>query len=317
MEWNNEQKDTNEEWAQPLSGQSQPQSEILQAPSEQPQPPAELPQNPPEPPQFPTEPSWASSEPPQPPPQYCARCGSVLHGRFCGRCGMAEGAAFYSAPPQYTAPPPQYSAFYGAPQRQPEHKSGKTALIVTIIILSVLLLFSSCVTLFFVAENISSPATGDNPFASDIPPDDYYGYEDDFGYDYGYDFGYGYDYEYGFHNETEYVRVEALNTVRGSGSEAYPAPAGKEYLIASLRVTNLDSDFYPYDTIDFELLLGGNGNLLPALVTDIDSTTALGSGRLLPGGHVEGTVVFLVPKGELNLVLFMSDYEGPIQFPLL
>ncbi|WP_312644964.1 DUF4352 domain-containing protein [Hydrogenoanaerobacterium sp.] len=218
------------------------------------------------------------------PPKRCVRCGSPLHGPFCSLCGLPESAA---------------SARY-IPVSAPTHKKRKTSTVLLIVLAAVVglaLLVGGCTALFLVADRAGTL----EPYREDSFDSSPY---ESFGF------------EFGYNNETRDIRVDALGTQRSTGSTEFPAPEGREYLIVNLRITNLGNDIITYDTADFEVSTG-RGNLVPAQYTDIDASTALGYGRLLPTGEVEGSVVFLVPKGELNLVLYMSDYETTISFPLL
>lgn len=218
------------------------------------------------------------------PPKHCVRCGAALHGRFCSLCGLAED----------TTPPPQYIPV--APQKK-KLKTSTIVLIVLAIVVGIALLVGGCSALFIFADRAGTfEPSVQEPF--DAPPSD----------DFSFDFGYS--------NETKYSRVDVLNTARSPGSIDTIAPEGKEYLIVNLRITNIGDNIISYDTADFELC-NSSGNLVPAQYTNIDAPTALGHGRLLPRGAVEGSVVFLIPKGELNLVLYMNDYESTISFPII
>lgn len=220
-----------------------------------------------------------STEQPTPPPRRCARCGATLYGDYCSTCGLPEGGY--------------------APYVPPTKKRKHTALWVTLGVLffTTLCLGGLCLALLFVQPREEANNFGED-FYYDQPP-------------YG-----DFDFDFGYTNETTYLRVDAMGTKRGSGTEEFPAPEGKEYLIVNLRITNLFGDIIAYDSANFELSCG-KGNLVPVQYTNIDAATALGYGRLLPEGEVEGSIVFLIPKGDLNLELFLYDYESTIRFPLL
>lgn len=160
------------------------------------------------------------------------------------------------------------------------------------------LLFSGCMALLIgVARNAEPSRSGVEEF------DEYYDFLP-------------HDFHLEYTNESRYLRVESLGTSRSDGTWDYPAPEGKEYVVVSLRITNLYEDIMAYDAANFELC-NSNGNLTPSLETDLDTATALGYGRLLPDGFVEGTLVFLAPVGETDLVLYLNDYTNSICFPLL
>lgn len=218
----------------------------------------------------------------------CVRCGAVLlGGDVCPMCGLP--ASISNAAPRYQyipAPPPQ------------KRSTKKVVLIVLAVVLGAVLLFSGCMALLIgVARNAEPSGSGVEEF------DEYYDFLP-------------HDFHLEYTNESRYLRVESLGTSRSDGTWDYPAPEGKEYVVVSLRITNLYEDIMAYDAADFELC-NSNGNLTPSLETDLDTATALGYGRLLPDGFVEGTVVFLAPVGETDLVLYLNDYTNSICFPLL
>lgn len=216
---------------------------------------------------------------PEPQIRRCARCGSVLYGDYCSLCGLPErGYAPYTPPPK---------------------KKSRAPLWIT---LGALGFIALCTFAVWFIIYITSHGGFSTPYEDNyLEEQPYYG---------------EFDFNFGYSNESTYMRVEALYTARTPGTMEYLAPEGKEFIVVNLRVTNLYSDIISYDTSDFELACG-KGNLLPAVYTDIDSTTALNYGRLLPGGEVEGSVVFMIPEGELNLELFVTDYETTLRFPLL
>ena len=218
----------------------------------------------------------------------CVRCGAVLlGGDVCPMCGLP--ASISNAAPRYQyipAPPPKKSS------------TKKVVLIVLAVVLGAVLLFSGCMALLIgVARDADPSGSGAGEF------DEYYDFLP-------------HDFHLEYTNESRYLRVESLGTSRSDGTWDYPAPEGKEYVVVSLRITNLYEDIMAYDAADFELC-NSNGNLTPSLETDLDTATALGYGRLLPDGFVEGTVVFLAPVGETDLVLYLNDYTNSICFPLL
>lgn len=232
-------------------------------------------------------------------PRFCMRCGAPIDGPFCSRCGSQA----------CNASPPQAGEPYRAAWVKPASKgSGLAFALLLLSLCGVVLLIS---LLPFLLQNRNLLAAQNYSYAQESSEEHYNGWPEEDYSDYGVNFSYT--------NENDYMRVEALGTQRSAGSFDFPAPEGKEYLLVNLRITNLDEEtIIPYETSEFELECGNQGNLLPSLPeAQIDGSTTLGHGRLLPNGSVEGTVAFLIPKGEINLVLYRCEPGNMILFPLV
>lgn len=84
--------------------------------------------------------------------------------------------------------------------------------------------------------------------------------------------------------------VKRLSSIPGS-----TAQTGKEFIIVSLRLENVDTKTHPYNSFDFRIQTAG-GQVLDRAFETVEPH--LGSGDLVAGGKVEGTVVFEVPREE-------------------
>ena len=127
-----------------------------------------------------------------------------------------------------------------------------------------------------------------------------------------------YDDDYGYRNQNSYLLVDVLDS-RRERPEGEELPEGKEYLILTLRLTNVSWDKVSYSAGRFELATA-TGNLLSPRSPSWNAGSALEEGRLLPGGYVEGDLVFLVDASQARFHLYLDDpqWEGEeIRFPVV
>ena len=249
----------------------------------------------------------------------CRSCGAVLEGPFCGICGLP--------------------AAYPVPQtiRQPSHEriwrrrrnTGFWVGLVACCTLAVLLFLALPIGAI-VHSVVSRPAPtisggngggddgsggwrgeygwGDRGFGADGGQEEW---DEDFWNEF---YGSG---ELRPGNETAELRLDVLSTQR---SDIYGmAPPGHLYLTVELRVTNIGVDTASYATTSFELV-SYSGNLIsPQTDAAMGASSALGEGRLLPGGFTDGNLVFLIPEEEFSFALYYSNPDNGefIYYPLL
>jgi hypothetical protein len=96
------------------------------------------------------------------------------------------------------------------------------------------------------------------------------------------------------------VRVKAVETSdKGLGYE----DSGKEYIIVTVELKNTGDGEVSYAPYDFNMANSLGQVADHVMFTSVDDDTSLESGTLLPGGSVEGTVVFEEPVGDPLLTL--------------
>ncbi len=94
----------------------------------------------------------------------------------------------------------------------------------------------------------------------------------------------------------EGLRLTLTDVERSLSIERYEiAEAGKEFIVVSLRLENVDIKTHPYNTFDFRIQTAG-GQVLDAGFVAVQPR--LGSGDLVAGGKVEGKVGFETPLEE-------------------
>ncbi|WP_273831903.1 DUF4352 domain-containing protein [Guptibacillus sedimenti] len=97
--------------------------------------------------------------------------------------------------------------------------------------------------------------------------------------------------------ELTVIKVEKSN-----GNEYSNLKSGDEYVIVSVKITNNSKEEISYNPYDFEMS-NSKGQILQQSFSSLHEDTALHSGDLVPGGNVEGTVVFEQPKDDEKLQL--------------
>ena len=98
-----------------------------------------------------------------------------------------------------------------------------------------------------------------------------------------------------------------VTQVERSQGEEYSKPAsGKEYVIVHVKIENKGDSNLSYNPYYFKMQ-NSQGQQENTTITIIDQDTALNSGELIPGGTVEGTLVFEEPIGDAGLVLIYND----------
>ncbi len=98
------------------------------------------------------------------------------------------------------------------------------------------------------------------------------------------------------------VQLVVSKVERSQGSEYDKPKTNNEYIIVYLAISNIGDENISYNPYDYKLK-NGDGQLLDGAFSIIDTDTALGSGDLVPGGKVEGTLIFETKKDDSNLVL--------------
>ncbi|WP_226654823.1 DUF4352 domain-containing protein [Pseudalkalibacillus hwajinpoensis] len=97
--------------------------------------------------------------------------------------------------------------------------------------------------------------------------------------------------------ELTVIKVEKSN-----GNEYSNLKSGDEYVIVSVKITNNSKKEISYNPYDFEMS-NSKGQIFQQSFSSIHEDTALHYGELVPGGTVEGTVVFEQPKDDEKLQL--------------
>lgn len=97
-------------------------------------------------------------------------------------------------------------------------------------------------------------------------------------------------------------QLTVLNVERSKGNEYFSLKSGDEYVIVSVKITNNSKEKISYNPYDFEMS-NSKGQILQQSYSSIHEETALHYGELMPGGSVEGTVVFEQPQDDKKLQL--------------
>ena len=90
------------------------------------------------------------------------------------------------------------------------------------------------------------------------------------------------------------------------GTEFEKPKDGQEFVVVKIKIENKKDKNISYNPFDFKLQ-NSKGQIVDKGIITIDNKTALQSGNLAPGGHVEGTIAFEAPKGDTGLQL---QYTG-------
>jgi Domain of unknown function (DUF4352) len=96
--------------------------------------------------------------------------------------------------------------------------------------------------------------------------------------------------------------LTVLNVEKSHGNEYSSLKSGDEYVIVSVKITNNSKEKISYNPYDFEMS-NSKGQILQQSFSSIHEETALHYGELVPGGTVEGTVVFEQPQNDKKLQL--------------
>lgn len=99
---------------------------------------------------------------------------------------------------------------------------------------------------------------------------------------------------------------EAAQAVAGANQFNAPAPEGWQYLLASLRLTNISTEQEAKSVLfGVDLRVTGERNALYSRATAVVPQPL--EGELFPDGSAEGQIAFLVPADEGNLMFFVAE----------
>lgn len=100
--------------------------------------------------------------------------------------------------------------------------------------------------------------------------------------------------------------ITVTKVERSQGSEYDKPASGKEYVIVHVKIENKGNENLSYNPYYFKMQ-NSQGQQENTTFTTIDQDTALNSGELIPGGTVEGTLVFEETIGDTGLILVYND----------
>jgi hypothetical protein len=108
------------------------------------------------------------------------------------------------------------------------------------------------------------------------------------------------------------VSKETIITVtkfgKSTGDDFNKPKDGMEYIIVSIKIINIINDKISYNPTDFKMQ-NSQGQINDTAFTKVNSKTAFKSGKLVPDGEIEGTVVFEEPKNDPELtLLYLQNY---------
>ena len=101
--------------------------------------------------------------------------------------------------------------------------------------------------------------------------------------------------------------ITVTNVERSQGSEYSKPKSGKEYVVVSLKIENKGKDNLSYNPFYFKMQNSQGQQEDYTITMGVNDDTQLNSGELIPGGSVEGTLVFEEPKGDTGLILIYND----------
>jgi len=106
---------------------------------------------------------------------------------------------------------------------------------------------------------------------------------------------------------TEVARgAEAAAAIAGANQFNDPAPEGWQYLLATLRMTNISTEQEAKSVLfGIDLRVTGDRNVLYSRASVVVPQPL--EGELFPEGSTEGQVAFLVPADERNLMFFVAE----------
>ena len=101
--------------------------------------------------------------------------------------------------------------------------------------------------------------------------------------------------------------ITITNVERLQGGKYSKPKAGKEYVVVSLKIENKGKENLSYNPYYFKMQNSQGQQESCTFTMDINEDTQLNSGELIPGGSIEGTLVFEEPKGDAGLALIYND----------
>ena len=102
------------------------------------------------------------------------------------------------------------------------------------------------------------------------------------------------------------TQIIVTDMVLSDGSRYDKPKDGYDYVILTVEITNIGKGQISYNPYYFTMM-NSQGQVTNAAFSIIDSDTSLGSGELLSGGKVSGTIVFEQPKGDEGLKLIYEE----------
>lgn len=102
------------------------------------------------------------------------------------------------------------------------------------------------------------------------------------------------------------IEMTATKVDKSSGTDFDMPKEGKEYVIITVKIKNGSEDKISYNPLYFKMQ-NSNGQVEDGIFSTVNGDTALKSGELVPGGEVEGTVIFEEPVGDEGLILQYQD----------
>ena len=102
------------------------------------------------------------------------------------------------------------------------------------------------------------------------------------------------------------TQIIVKDMVLSDGSRYDKPKDGYDYVILTVEITNIGKGQISYNPYYFTMM-NSQGQVTNAAFSIIDSDTSLGSGELLSGGKVSGTIVFEQPKGDEGLKLIYEE----------
>ncbi len=101
------------------------------------------------------------------------------------------------------------------------------------------------------------------------------------------------------------VAVTLTKVEKLAGDQFTQPKAGNEFIVVHVKIANNGSSEIDYNPFDFHVR-SGSGNITDEEAVAPSTYTAnneLNSGKLSPGGNVEGDIIFQVPKGDHKVQL--------------
>lgn len=127
---------------------------------------------------------------------------------------------------------------------------------------------------------------------------------------------------------TEYTQGEAASVkgveysitgvTRSAGANFDTPKEGYEYIIVNLHIANNSQDKVSYSGYNFKMRNSQGQENDREYVTLVDTDTSLGTGDLIPGGFVDGTLVYEEPVGDagLKLVYYGNMFDDKEKFTM-
>lgn len=102
------------------------------------------------------------------------------------------------------------------------------------------------------------------------------------------------------------MEMTATKVDISNGSDFDKPKEGKEFVIVAVKIKNGAKDKLAYNPFYFKMQ-NSKGQVEDGTFSTVNKDTALHSGELVPGGEVEGTVIFEEPAGDKGLLLQYQD----------